>query len=317
MCLGEHIFNKKRIGYAIFLAIVVALILDINFFYLRKFDTTTAVDIQASEYTEIIQRGAYLVYGPARCADCHGDPAQREAIARGEIVPLSGGLGEDIYLGNIRFPNITPDKETGIGALSDAQLAYFFRTGINHRGEYGLPFMNNQNISDDDLLAIISFLRSQKPVKNEVEPSSYNFLGKLALAYFIRPKEQSAVWESTPEEKPSVENGRYIVEAVASCRECHTNRSLITGEYQGAFYAGGMVFDYPDNPDWNTVSPGLIPEPDTSTIAGFSKEQFIARMQAGRLRPWSPMPWGPYSRMKQEDIESIYLYLSTLKMVPE
>lgn len=316
MRLRAYTFNKKRFSYAVFFAIVVALYLDINFFYLRKFDTT-ATTIQASESTELIQRGAYLVYGPGRCADCHGDAAQREAIARGEIVPLSGGLDENIYLGTIRFPNITPDKETGIGTLSDAQLAHFFRTGINHRGEYGLPFMNNQSISDDDLLAIIAFLRSQKPVKNEVKPSRYNFLGKLALAYFIRPEKQSAVWENTPKEKPSIENGRYIVEAVASCRECHTNRSLITGEYLGAFYAGGMVFDHPDNPDWNTVSPGLIPESGTSTIAGFSKEQFITRMQAGRLRPWSPMPWGPYSRMKKEDIESIYLYLSTLKMAPE
>ena len=85
------------------------------------------------------------------------------------------------------FPNITPDPQTGIGALSDGQLARFLRTGINHRGEYGLPFMDYRTISPADLLAIVSFLRAQPPVVHDVPASRYNFLGKLTLRWFLVP----------------------------------------------------------------------------------------------------------------------------------
>ena len=239
---------------------------------------------------------------------------QREAIARGEKVALSGGFFEDIFLGKITFPNITTDKATGIGSLGNGEIVRFFRTGVNHRGEYGLPFMNYHRISENDLTAIIAYLRTQKPVSHQVSKPRYNFLGKLTLAYFLRPEKQEAPWPDMELEKPSLEHGQYLVEAIASCRECHTNRSLKTGSYLGEFYAGGMPFEHPSNPELSTISPSLIPSPETGEIAGLTKQQFIARMQAGRLLTWSPMPWGPYSRMSQSDIESIYLYLSSLEV---
>lgn len=290
---------------------VFILCIDIIFFYQRQFDMPLE-HIEASTDPAVISRGEYLVYGPARCADCHGDPSQRDAIAAGKTVPLSGGFLEKIYLGTIVFPNITPDIDTGIGQLSDEEIARFMRTGINHRGEYGLPFMNYQAVSQSDLIAILSFLRSQQPVKHKVDSNNYNFLGRLALAYFIRPENPVAIFPSDIEQGATAEYGSYLVEALGSCRGCHTNRSLITGEYLGEDYAGGMLFEHPDNPELNLLSPSLRPDPITNTIAGFSKEAFVTRMQAGHLLSWSPMPWGPFSRMTTADLEAIYLYLLSL-----
>lgn len=291
--------------------LLLVILVDIQFFYQRQFDAPYP-ELQSTTDSQVIARGEYLAYGPARCADCHGDSIQRDAIAAGEKVPLSGGFYEDIYLGKVVFPNITPDQETGIGDLSDTQIARFFRTGINHRGEYGLPFMNYQQLGDADLIAILSFLRSQAPVRHEVEPSRYNFLGKLALAYFIRPELPEPVFPDTLPRTASIEYGRYLTEAMGSCRECHTNRSLKTGEYLGAFYAGGMPFEHPEDPGLSVVSPSLLPDPDTGKVAGYDKQAFVERMQAGQLRPWSPMAWGPYSRMTVTDLEAIYLYLASL-----
>ena len=302
--------RRRAFVYLALLVMLVALF-DITFCYQRQFDLPIE-HIDASADRDIIARGEYLVYGPARCADCHGDVNQREEIAAGNKVSLSGGFSEDIFLGTIVFPNITPDEDTGIGRLSDGEIARFIRTGINHRGEYGLPFMNYHTVSRSDLIAILSFLRAQPPVRNRVARSSYNFLGKLALAYFIRPESQGAIYSSDITREPSVEYGRYLAEALGSCRGCHTNRSLKTGKYLGHAYAGGMLFEHPDNSELNVVSPSLRPGPGTNTVATYTREAFVKRMQAGLLLSWSPMPWGPFSRMSTSDLEAVYIYLSSL-----
>src|SRR6185295_4898490 len=67
----------------------------------------------------VVARGRYIVYGPGRCADCHAPDEAHVALERGEDVPLSGGSGEHTYLGHWSAPNLTPDRSTGIGLVSD------------------------------------------------------------------------------------------------------------------------------------------------------------------------------------------------------
>ena len=105
------------------IALISVLIIDVQFNYQRQFDVTH-IEISASSDPEVISRGEYLVYGPGRCADCHGDPARGAAIAAGEKVALSGGLDEDIFLGRIVFPNITPDT-TPVPRLSSGRILYW------------------------------------------------------------------------------------------------------------------------------------------------------------------------------------------------
>lgn len=82
----------------------------------------------------VIARGRYIVYGPGRCADCHA----AEAAGAPLDVPLTGGAGETTYLGTWRALNLTPDPATGIGNVTDAQLARmirytFFSGGLRFR----------------------------------------------------------------------------------------------------------------------------------------------------------------------------------------
>src|SRR5438876_7983471 len=76
-----------------------------------------------------IARGRYIVYGPGRCADCHSPDAARGRLFQGEEVPLTGGSGEAIYIGTWSAPNLTPDMTTGLGAVSDGQIARMLRYG--------------------------------------------------------------------------------------------------------------------------------------------------------------------------------------------
>src|SRR6185369_13715014 len=94
--------------------------------YDRRWDVPTPV-VQASTDPGIIARGRYIVYGPGRCADCHTPDEARPVLDRGGEVPLTGGPGEVTYLGSWTAPNLTPDRATGLGAVSDAEIARMLR----------------------------------------------------------------------------------------------------------------------------------------------------------------------------------------------
>lgn len=135
-------------------------------------------EITASKDSAVIARGKYLAFGPAHCATCHVPIDQIEAVEKGLEIPLSGGWELDIPPGTFRAPNLTSDVETGIGKLSDQEIGRTLRqmVGWDHRGIF--PFMPFTRLSDDDLTAVVSFLRTMPPVKHEVPRSELSFLGK-------------------------------------------------------------------------------------------------------------------------------------------
>ncbi|MBK6285394.1 MAG: hypothetical protein IPF54_24480 [Draconibacterium sp.] len=103
---------------------------------------------------------------------------------KGLKMPLIGGFEESIPgFGTFRAPNLTPDNDTGIGNLSDAEIARSIRHMVTSYGRILFPFMEYQEMSDEDITAIISFLRSQEPVRNEIKPTEYGFLGEALIAF--------------------------------------------------------------------------------------------------------------------------------------
>lgn len=301
---------------ALFLVLAAALMLVAS--YLRRdrtFDSPLPA-LEASRDSAVIARGRYLVHGPAHCADCHGATDAKEIVEKGGEAPLTGGYTLRIFLGEMRAPNLTSDSVTGIGAVSDGHLARFLRTGIDRNGRFGLPVMQYPGLSDADLRAIISYLRTLPPVTHAVPASSYNPLGVITKAWFLQPFAPPS--EAPPEEQPrepSVAWGAYLANEVATCAACHTARNMKTGEFTGPPFAGGLVLRNAVDANQVTVSPNLTPDSATGIITKWSREVFVARMRAGNLRPWSPMPWGPFGRMSDLDLESLYLYLRSLAPV--
>lgn len=279
-----------------------------------RFDVATPA-IAATTDSTTIARGRYLVRHLASCSGCHGDPTQREKAEAGEEIPLTGGLEFNIPPGKFYPRNITPDSATGIGSFTDGQIARALRYGVGHDGRALLPFMEMQGLSDEDLVAVISYLRSQPPVHHVVPAHQYNLIGKVVkatvLANPVGPK------ETPPARNPSgatVENGRYLVEAVANCWSCHTERDYNTGQMVGAHLAGGkMVDDF--NPKRTWFPPNLTPDPTTGRLAHFTEDEFVARFQAGRQIPGSPMPWTEFRGLHEDDVRAIYRYLKTVPPV--
>jgi mono/diheme cytochrome c family protein len=269
--------------------------------------------IAASADSAVIARGHYLVWSAGPCAGCHGDPAQHEARDAGVEVPLSGGFTFDIPPGKFHIPNITSDLETGIGRIPDSLIARALRYGVRHDGRVLLPFMEFQGLADDDLLAIVSYLRTLPATPHLVPAHEPNVLGRIMYAtMFATPVGPVSKPPAQSPRGATVDNGKYLVEGVSLCGACHTQRDAKTAQFTGAQFAGstGMTDDY--NPKRTWSPPNLTSAPNTGKLGKLSEDEFVARMRAGRVIPGSPMPWQNFRNMSEDDLRAIYKFIASV-----
>jgi mono/diheme cytochrome c family protein len=272
--------------------------------------------VAASTDSAVIARGHYLVRNVVNCAQCHGDITRTAERDAGEDVPLSGGFVFDIPPGKFYARNITSDEETGIGRFSDQALARALRNGVGHDGRALLPFMEVQGLSDDDLVAVISYLRTQAPVRNMVPAHTYSLLGAVVKATVLANPVGPA--ETPPRQRPrgaTVENGRYLAESVALCWACHTQRNMQTGELISPRYSGATAFEKTPDGKYSWSPPNITADVETGRLGSMSEDEFVTRFRAGRLIEGSPMPWQGLSRMDEDDLRAIYRYLKSLPPV--
>jgi mono/diheme cytochrome c family protein len=291
------------------ITIVVLLLVSVNLMYKKKLEAPYP-NIHASTDSAVIARGKYLVMGPAHCPNCHGAPGTEAAVDRGEEVPLQGGRVFDIPPGKFYPVNLTPD-ETGIAKLKDEEIARTLRYGVGFDGRLILDFMPFQNVSDEDLTAIISYLRASKPVKNVVPKPEHTLLGKVVFSFVVDPIGPAGDVPKAVKRDSTSEYGKYLAVSVANCKGCHTNRDLKTGAFVGEPFAGGFEMDVPG---YLITSPNITPA-KTGRITGWSEERFIQRFREGKKIANSPMPWGPFSRLDDIDLKAVYRYLQTVKPV--
>jgi mono/diheme cytochrome c family protein len=307
--------RKIALGIALALPLAVGLLLLIILVrWDRTFDAPLPA-LAASSDSAVIARGRYLAYGPAHCAACHVAPGDSVALRTGAEPPLSGGYAFVIPPGTFYVPNLTPDVATGIGSRTDAELARTLRHGVRADGRAALPFMTAQDASDEDLVALISFLRSQPPVRHAVPAHAPNLLGKAVLAFMVTPVGPQATPPATTPTAVGPERGAYLANGLAACVGCHTERSMATGAYTGPLFAGGTPTQVPADPSKVVVPPNLTPDSATGRIASWSEEAFVARFRTGKTIPESHMPWEFYARSSDEDLRSIYRYLMSLPPV--
>ena len=272
-----------------------------NIKYDRPYPTITA-----STDTAIIMRGKHLVFGAAHCADCHSKANADSLLKLGQDVPLTGGMVFDLPVGKLYSKNITPDNETGIGKYTDAEIARALRYGVHPDGTVVFDFMPFHNTTDEDMTAIISFLRAQKPIQNKVPDHSLNVLGKAVKAFMIKPVGPVGEVAKQMARDSSAAYGKYLANNVANCTGCHTVRDL-SGTFTGEPFAGGNEIE-------GFITPNITPD-SSSRIFGWSQKNFIDRFRMGKMIPKSPMPWQSFGRMTDEELKAIYSYLKTVKPV--
>ena len=190
-----------------------------------------------------VARGQYL----ARAADC-----QACHTARGGK-PFAGGLAFKLPFGAIYSANITPDRETGIGAWTDAQFLSALRQGVDDEGQRlypAMPYAAYTHMSDADALAIRAYLASLPPVHKETPANtlSFPFNQRGLMAIWGRLFNPNRRFEPYPDRSPEWNRGAYLAEAMAHCGDCHTPRNLMQGldnrrKYAGAVAAGWRAFN--------------------------------------------------------------------------
>ena len=262
----------------------------------------------------VIARGRYLVTGPAHCQGCHTPQGPLAALDPRDPEPLVGGYGFRVPGGTVRAPNLTSDPETGIGARTDAELVGALRYGRRSDGAPLLPFMELQGLSDEDLVAVLSYLRTLAPARSDVRVRDVSFFGRLLIWLFVGPKEPLEPPPRRSPTGPTIERGEYLANHVAGCVGCHTRRSR-TGGYKGARFSGGYRMADEIDASRELVTPNLTPDPETGSVARWTEDEFVARFRAGRRMPGSPMPWASYAIMKDADLRAIYRYLMAVPPV--
>lgn len=301
----------KRIGKLLLLAFggfAVASTVLVVWGESRRYDAPYP-DVHASTDPAAIARGGYLVNGPLHCSACHGDPA-----AHGDkAAPLSGGIEYPLPLGTVVVPNITPDRETGIGARTDQEIARVLRYSVHANGKVVLPFMRVQQTSDEDLGAIVSYLRSLAPVRHAVAGHQLNALGHAVRGLVMKPMGPTSPPPVHVEPGVTPEYGRYLVQ-LGSCATCHTKIDLVTGQATGALLAGGSPMEEHGPAKRTFVPPNLTPA-KTGRITNWEEDAFVARLKLGVGAAGSPMPWAWFATMSKDDLRAIYRYLRTLPPV--
>ena len=294
-----------RILLAIFV-IILLLAAYIQFAPPKKFNKIAYPEVAISMDSATLARGEYLVNGPAHCIGCHSMKKDSSALARGEKVPMAGGNYFVTPLGKLFIPNITPDPETGIGMLTDGEIARSLRYSIKHDGRALIPAMPFTHISEGDLSAIISYLRAQPPVKNVVPKTNFTFMGKALQKFMFKPFKQTKPIPKSVDPGPTLAYGAYLANNVANCEGCHTTFNIFKMEHEGIPFSGGSVVE-------GFRTPNLTPDPQTGHMVNWTEDQFVNRFKTGSIYPNSPMPWGSFKKMPEEDLRAMYQYLQTIE----
>ncbi len=256
-----------------------------------------------------LERGTYLVNGIAACGNCH---TQQGPDGPMPGMDLAGGMQFDMNPAFVAYaPNITPDKETGIGNWSDAEISRAIREGIRPDGSLigpPMPFEVYRGISDADLAAIVAYLRTVPPVRNAVPKSSFNI--PLPPAYGP-PVETVA---EVPRDDP-VAYGAYLAGPVGHCIECHTPMSGHARDFAQRLNAGGFEIPGP----WGIAVAANI-TPDIETGIGAWSDSEIKRAITGGVRPdggllGPPMGFHYYRNIRVADLDAIVAYLRSVKPV--
>jgi mono/diheme cytochrome c family protein len=272
------------------------------------------VELRATTNPELIERGRYLAYGPAHCAFCHNSPENQDALLAGEEPPMVGGYTIKLPFADLTVPNLTPDAETGIGRYTDGQIARMMRHNVKPNGQVAVPIMEFENMSDEDIIAVLSFLRAQPPVRNEVPERRMTPLGKTLTAFLFKPTGPTGTPPRTaPAEAPTVERGEYVATAVAGCAACHTKRNLRDGSYMVPKFAGGFEMESETDRNRIFMTPNLTPAANTGHIVSWSEDRFVARFRTAQGPEGTPMPWIAYARMSDDDIRAVYRFLQVLE----
>ena len=267
----------------------------------------------------LVERGRYLA-AAGDCAACHTTPTGKD---------FAGGLALASPLGAIFSTNITPDRDTGIGAYTLNDFDRAVRHGIARNGSSlypAMPYPSYAKISDDDVRALYAyFMHGVAPVKANNSPADipWPLSMRWPLAIWRKtfaPSVDAAAFESKRYSDPRVARGAYLVQGLGHCGSCHTPREVTLqeralDERSNAYLAGGQVIDgwYAVNLRGNTAD----------GLGNWSAQDIVDTLKSARNvhaavigAAMSDVVVHSTQHLTDDDLAAIAAYLKTLPAAP-
>jgi mono/diheme cytochrome c family protein len=259
---------------------------------------------RAEPSAETIARGKTMAEA-ADCAGCHtADPSK----------PFAGGRRIDTPFGAIYSANLTPDRDTGIGAWSDDEFLRALRYGIGRDGSRyypAFPYPNFTKMIRDDIFAIRAYLATLPPVHNTRPPPqlrwplNYRVVMRAWNYLFFRP----GIFEPDQSKSTAWNRGGYLVTGAAHCGACHTPKNIFGADRRGQSFGGGQVAGW------------FAPRLDGAARSGlksWSADDIVEYLSSGRNGkshadgPMAEVVVDSTSKMSDGDIRAIAVYLKDL-----
>jgi mono/diheme cytochrome c family protein len=257
---------------------------------------------------EVIAHGKSLVEA-GDCASCHTlDPAK----------PFAGGKRIDTPFGAIYAPNLTPDRETGIGAWTEADFIRALRYGIAPDGSRyypAFPYLNFTKFTREDILSTRAYLATLTPFSNKAPPPELRFPVNFRVVmrvwnyFFLKP----GILEPDQQKGTDWNRGRYLVEGAGHCGACHTPKNIFGADKRGRAFAGGKVAGW------------FAPRLDGAARSGlksWSADDIVEYLQSGRNARsnadglMAEVVVNSTSKMSDGDVRAIAVYLKSLPPGP-
>lgn len=251
-----------------------------------------------------VARGAYLVTA-GDCAACHTAPGGQR---------FAGGRPLPTPYGTIFTPNITPDRDTGIGTWTDADFYHALHDGIGKNGEYlypAFPFPSFTHVTKEDVAAIHAYLMTQPAVHAPRKPNQLEFpydvrtaLAGWRILYF-RP----GTFTPDPHLSAAENRGAYLVEGLGHCGACHTPRNMLGATEPTKTLSGAQVQGW--------FAPNITSNV-TYGIGGWTDDQLVTFLREGHapgkgvvLGPMEEVVRDSLSHLDDGDLHAIAAYLKS------
>ena len=311
---------KKFIALA---ALFSVIIMATNFSACNNNESTPKETSNKDSIKKVLERGEYLALHVAACVDCH---SKRDFTKfSGPVIPGTEGGGGFLFDEKLGLPgkiygkNITPDNETGIGTWTDDDILKAMTQGISKNGDTLfplMPYIQFNHMAKEDLLSIIAYIRTWKPIRNKVP--ARQLMMPIAMAYPGPALQASIDGNVRPPESDKVQYGGYLA-TMADCGTCHSPQTP-QGPDVSKMFAGGYTFDL----GTNKVASANITSDSATGIGAWTEERFLNKFTQYREEKSysydpgnqnSVMPLSVLAGMKDEDLKAIYAYLRTVKPI--
>lgn len=248
----------------------------------------------------LIKSGAYVT-NAAGCAACHNSP---------DGTPFAGGLVLKTPFGPMATPNITSDKQTGIGEWTFEDFQNALHKGINKDGDPlypAMPYVHYTLMTDDDLKAIWAYIQTIAPVNNTVDVNQLAFPFDVRASLYVWRARYFTDERFQPDSSESDEwnRGAYIIKALAHCGACHTPRDALGGSITSRALQGAQVEEW-YAPDISNGPRSVIRDWDVERLASFlsgeSENNHVALGSMQRVVD-------DLGRMHPDDVKAVAVYL--------